>query len=222
MEIRGPAVAELQKLFLDQWRKHGGVDLPDAGFFPQMGPQGAEVVRVIGSTPDHRIARYYVTLLSAIRNAEKSIWVTNSYFVPTEDLKQDLMAAARRGVDVRLLVPNKTDVKPALAIQRSHYEELLKAGIRIFENPHVVLHAKSVVIDGLWSVVGSSNLDYRSVLFNDEVDVVVLGRATGDAVQRMFENDMRQSKEILPDAWRKRPLLERMNELFSRFLQPWL
>ena len=219
MELRGPVVAELQKLFFDQWNKHKGEKVDEANYFPKLSPKGDEVVRVIASTPDNGNTRYYTTLLSAIRSAEKSIWITNSYFVPTDDLKNDLMDAARRGVDVRLLVPNKTDVKPALAIQRSHYKDLLKAGIKIYENPNVVLHAKSLVIDGVWSVIGSSNLDYRSVLYNDEVDVVILGPATGGEMQKMFDEDVHESHQITLEEWKDRPWLQRFNEIFFRLFQ---
>lgn len=219
MEIRGPAVTELQKLFFDQWHKHKGEKVEEADYYPQLKPQGSEIIRVIASAPDEGIARYYVTMLSAIRNAEKSIWITNSYFAPPKDLKRDLMEAAARGVDVRLLVPNKIDVKPLLAIQRSHYGDLLKAGIKIYENPKVILHAKSAVIDGVWTVIGSSNLDHRSVLYNDEVDVVVLGTQTGKEIEQMFEADVRKSRQISLEEWQKRPMLQRVNEFFSRFFQ---
>lgn len=219
LEIRGPAVAGLQKLFFDQWYKHKGEMLGDAGYFPLIEPKGTEMVRVIGSTPDDAISRYYITLLSAIRTAEKSIWLTNGYFVPTPEEKQDLIDAAQRGVDVRLLMPDKTDTKPALAIQHSHYTDLLEAGVKIYETRNIVLHAKTVVIDGVWSVVGSSNLDHRSVLYNDEVDVVVLGTSTGKEVERMFEEDVAKANQIELAKWKKRPLLKKLNEFFSRFLQ---
>jgi cardiolipin synthase len=219
LELRGPIVAELQKLFFDQWHKHQGEQFDEANYFPKLAPTGNEVVRVIASTPDNGNTRYYTTLLSAIRSAEKSIWITNSYFVPTDDLKNDIMDAAKRGVDVRLLVPNKTDVKPALAIQRSHYKDLLKAGVKVYENPNVVLHAKSLVIDGVWSVIGSSNLDFRSVLYNDEVDVVVLGPATGSEMQKMFEEDAQDSHQITLKEWKDRPWLQRFNEIFFRLFQ---
>lgn len=219
MELRGPVVAHLQRLFFDHWYKHNGEKIDEAGYFPQLKSEGDEVIRVIGSTPDNGQTRYYTTLLSAIRSAEKSIWITNSYFVPTDDLKDDLIDAAKRGVDVRLLVPNKTDVKPALMIQRSHYKDLLKAGIKIYENPNVVLHAKSLVIDGVWSVIGSSNLDYRSVIYNDEVDIVILGPATGGEMQKMFEDDVRESHQISLKEWKDRPWLQRFNEMFFRIFQ---
>lgn len=219
MELQGPIVAELQKLFFEHWNMHKGEKIDEADYYPKLGPKGDEVVRVIASTPDNGNTRYYTTLLSAIRSAEKSIWITNSYFVPTDDLKNDLIDAAKRGVDVRLLVPNKTDVKPALAIQRSHYKDLLKAGIKVYENPNVVLHAKSLVIDGVWSVIGSSNLDYRSVLYNDEVDVVILGPATGGEMRKMFDEDAHESHQITMEDWKHRPWMQRFNEIFFRLFQ---
>jgi cardiolipin synthase A/B len=219
LEVRGPVVAELQKLFFDQWYKHLGEKIDDRGYFPSLKPDGGEVVRVIGSGPDHEISRFYVTLLSAIRNAEKIIWITNSYFVPTKGMKQDLMDAARRGVDVRLLVQGKSDVQATLAAQRSHYSDLLEAGVKVFESDHAILHAKTVVIDGVWSVVGSSNLDHRSVLYNDEVDVIVLGEVTGSEVERMFQQDIAKAKSIQLAEWKRRPMLQRLNEFFSRFFQ---
>jgi cardiolipin synthase len=219
MEVRGPVVAELQKLFFDQWHKHMGEKIDDKGYFPPLKPNGSEVVRVIGSAPDHTVSRYYVTLLSAIRNAEKTIWITNSYFVPTKGMKRDLMDAARHGVDVRLLVPGKSDVQATLAAQRSHYRELLEAGVKIWESENAVLHAKTVVIDGVWSVVGSSNLDHRSVLYNDEVDVIVLGEVTGKEMERMFQEDSAKAKPIELAEWKRRPVLQRINEFFSRIFQ---
>lgn len=219
LEVRGPVVAELQKLFFDQWYKHLGEKIDDKGYFPPLKPNGIEVVRVIGSGPDHEVSRFYVTLLSAIRNAEKTIWITNSYFLPTKGMKQDLMDAARRRVDVRLLVQGKSDVQATLAAQRSHYSDLLEAGVKVYESDHAILHAKTVVIDGVWSVVGSSNLDHRSVLYNDEVDVIVLGEVTGKEVESMFKDDIAKAKSIQLAEWKRRPMLQRLNEFFSRFFQ---
>ena len=135
-------------------------------------------MRIVGSTPDKEIPRYYVTLLSAIRNAEKNVWLSAAYFVPTDQEEEDLIGAARRGVDVRLLLPSDSDSKMALAIGRSHYGYLLEAGVKIYEIQNEVLHSKTASIDGVWTAVGSSNFDPRSVVFNDEVDALVLGSAT--------------------------------------------
>ncbi len=225
MEVDGPVVAQLQTLFLEHWSQQKGVPLDTAKYFPTVPAQGTHVVRIVGSTPDKGTPRFYVTLLSAIRNAEKNVWLSAAYFVPTDQEEEDMIGAARRGLDVRLLLPSDSDSKMALAIGRSHYGYLLEAGVRIYEVQNEVLHSKTASVDGVWTAVGSSNFDPRSVIFNDEVDTVVLGNATAQAFEKMFDTDISQAKQIDRAAWRRRPLSERLLELFelSSFLwQNWL
>jgi len=188
-------------------------------FTPRLAAQGGEVVRIIGSGPGDEIPRYYVTLLSAIRNAEKSISLTSAYFVPTHQEKEDLERAARRGVKVRLLLPDISDSERAIDVAHSHYEDLMEAGVEIYETHGLVLHSKTVVVDGVWSVIGSSNLDHRSVLFNAEVDAVVLGRATAQAMERMFDEDLARARRIDPATWARRPFQQRMKEWMSRAVE---
>lgn len=222
LEIEGPAVAELERLFLQHWHQQDGGPLNEADFFPPQHPRDAQVVRIIGSTPDHSQPVFYITLLSAIRNAESRVWITAAYFVPTHAEMRDLIAAARRGVDVRLLLPSRSDSDLALDTGRSHYKPLLKAGVKIYELQDDILHSKTAVIDGVWSVVGSSNFDGRSVLFNDEVDAVVLGRETASQLEAAFLDDLKQSKEITLTAWEHRPFEEKMKEFFSGLWSYWL
>jgi cardiolipin synthase len=225
LEIDGPAVAQLQTLFVEQWAKQKGPPLDKAKYFPAVPAKGTEVVRIVGSTPDKRVPRYYVTLLSAIRNAEKNIWLSAAYFVPTDQEEEGLIGAARRGVDVRLLLPGDSDSKMALAIGRSHYAYLLEAGVKIYEVQNEVLHSKTTSIDGVWTSVGSSNFDPRSVVYNDEVDALALGSVTGDDFERMFEHDTSTARQIDLETWRRRPMSERFLEMFelSSFLwQNWL
>lgn len=219
LEIHGPAVAELQKLFLATWAKQAGKPLQERNFFPHIDAQGNEVVRIIGSSPDAPVPEYYVTLLSAIRNAERRIWITAAYFVPTHQEKEDLIHAARRGVDVRLLLPSHSDSELALRVGHSHYSDLLEAGAKIYETPNEILHSKMVVIDGVWSVIGSSNFDHRSVLFNDEVDAVVLGRDTAGQMEAMLRDDFAKARPIDLETWEDRPFSERVEDLFSRIWQ---
>ena len=209
----------LQRLFLDTWTRQKGPALEDADFFPSGPPKGSEVLRIVGSGPDDKVPRYYVTLLSAIRNAERTVWLTTAYFVPTSQELEDLEDAARRGIDVRLLLPGKSDSSLSLAVGHSHYTELLDAGVKIFESHDAILHSKSAVIDGVWSTIGSSNLDHRSVLFNDEVDAVVLGRDTASALQALLESEMREAVPIDREAWSHRPLGERLREQIDRTWQ---
>ncbi|HWY61368.1 MAG TPA: phospholipase D-like domain-containing protein [Rhizomicrobium sp.] len=215
LEIDGPAVAQLQTLFLEHWSQQKGAPLDAGKYFPAVPAMGSDVVRIVGSTPDKETPRFYVTLLSAIRNAEKNVWLSAAYFVPTDQEEEDLIGAARRGVDVRLLLPSDSDSKMALAIGRSHYGYLLEAGAKIYEIQGEVLHSKTASIDGVWTAVGSSNFDPRSVIFNDENDALVLGSATAQAFQGMFDNDIAKTKQIDQAAWRRRPLSERFLELFE-------
>jgi cardiolipin synthase len=173
------------------------------------------VVRIVGSTPDKQTPRFYVTLLSAIRNAEKNVWLSAAYFVPTDQEEEDLIAAGRRGVDVRLFLPSDSDSKMALAVGRSHYGYLLEAGVKIYEAQNEVLHSKTASIDGVWTAVGSSNFDPRSVVFNDEVDAIVLGSMTANDFERVFQADLAKAKQIDRQAWRRRPLTQRLLELFE-------
>lgn len=215
LEIEGPVVSELQDLFFAHWEQQKGPALDRARYFPTIAPKGSEVVRIVGSSPDEKVPRFYITLLSAIRNAEKNVWLSAAYFVPTDQEEQDLIAAARRGIDVRLLLPSDSDSKMALAVGRSHYGYLLEAGVKIYEVQNEVLHSKSASIDGVWTAIGSSNFDPRSVVFNDEVDAIVLGSSTAADFERMFDKDLSQARPINREEWRRRPLGQRLLELFE-------
>ncbi len=219
LQIEGPAVAELERLFVQHWMAQKGPPLDQSAFFPTVPPKGKEVVHIIGSTKDDTIPRYYATLVSAIAHAEKTVWVTTAYFVPTDEEEDALAKAARRGVDVRLLLPGNSDSGLALAVGHSDYTDLLKAGVRIYETQNEVLHSKTAVVDGVWSVVGSSNFDHRSALFNDEVDAVVLGRETAAALESIFEDQLRSAKEIELSNWKDRPFGQRLDETFSSLWQ---
>lgn len=217
--IEGPAAAQLQALFAAHWMAQKGpvfqgpVELP-------LGPaKGSEVVRIIGSTPAHAVPRYYVTVLSAISNAEKSVFINAAYFVPTHQEMEDLEEAAKRGVDVRLLLPAISDSDLSMSVGHSRYSDLLEAGVKIYEMPNVILHSKLVTVDGVWSVIGSSNFDHRSILFNDEVDAVIVGSDTADQLQIMFAEDQAKSTAITLEAWRNRPFGLKAHEMLDRLWQ---
>jgi cardiolipin synthase len=170
---------------------------------------------VLGSTPDNEIPLYYVTLLTAIRTAEKSVKITTAYFAPTKQEMEALTQAAKRGVDVRLLLPASSDSPLSIAVAHAHYSELLGAGVKIYEMHNVVLHSKTVVVDGVWSVIGSSNFDHRSVIFNDEVDVVILGSEATQELEDLFQADQASAKLIEVGAWKSRPIWVRLRETYS-------
>jgi cardiolipin synthase A/B len=216
LEISGPVVVQLEKLFHEHWREQGGQPATAASELPAPNADGSEVVRIIGSAPRRLKSRYYVTVLSAIRNAENNIWMTAAYFAPTHREKEDLIHAARRGVDVRLLLPAHSDSSPALHVQHSHYEALLRSGVKIYERNDGILHSKTMVVDGVWSITGSSNFDYRSVLFNDEVDAVVIGKDTGEQLSTLFEADSQHAQAIDLQTWQRRSIFTKLREQFWR------
>ena len=185
-------------------------------------PQGTEVVRAIASSPGDAINPIYVTLISAINSAETEIWLTNAYFVPDPQLRAALVAAAARGVDVRLVLPASTDSALVFHAGRASYDELLAGGVKIFERREALMHSKTAVIDGVWSTVGSTNLDWRSFLHNEEVNAVVLGTQFGDRMRAAFARDVASSEEITLEQWRRRPVDLRLKEMFSWLWQYWL
>jgi len=222
LQIDGPVVAEFQKLFLATWAKQHGEPLAARAYFPPLPRRGDEVMRAIGTSPDDAVSLIYVTLMSAIDSAETEILLTNAYFVPDPQLVAALIAAAARGVDVRMMLPSRTDSALVFHAGRSHYVELLQGGVKVYERLEALMHAKTAVIDGVWSTVGSTNLDWRSFLHNDEVDAVVLGSDFGDRMRAAFEADVAKSKAVTLERWRQRPLGDRVKELFSRLWQYWL
>jgi len=218
LEIRGPVVPQLSRLFRQHWREQKGPPLPMEAPAKQV-PQGRDIVRVIGSSPTRLATRYYVSVLSAMHSAQSTIWMTAAYFVPTRQELHALRAAAHRGVDVRILLPSHSDVGATLAVQRSYYPELLAAGIKVYERSDGIVHSKSMVVDGIWSLVGSSNFDQRSILFNDEVDVVVLGKTPAEELRKTMLADIGHGRRIDWQTVRQEGTLQRMKGWFWRFWQ---
>lgn len=219
VRIDGPAVAQLQALFIDAWQAQHGEPLAAADYFPRAHASGDAIVRVLaGPDPPNPI---YATLVSALMTAKRSVHLTTPYFVPDPQLLGALEAAARRGVDVELILPGFSDFPPALAAGRAHYERLLAAGAAIYERQHAWLHAKTAVIDGVWSTVGSTNLDRRSFLFNQEVNAIVLGAEFAQRMEQAFARDRAASRRIAADAWHDRPVSRRTMEWIADLFGYW-
>ncbi|WP_394756410.1 cardiolipin synthase [Rhodoferax sp.] len=216
LQIEGPVVSEFQKLFLQTWKKQRGHPLTAKQYFPALQVQGQDIVRAIGSTPDDPFSLMYLTLISAIGNAEKQVHLTHAYFVPDPQLRKALVAAAGRGVDVKLILPSYSDSGLVFHAGRAHYTELLQGGVKLYERSGALLHAKTAVIDGVWSAVGSSNLDWRSFLDNDEIDAVVLGPAFAQKMEAMFASDLQTSQAIDLPGWQARPLQFRLKEWLAQ------
>jgi cardiolipin synthase len=214
LQVQGPAVAQLQRLFLEHWSAQGGSALEERGFYPPLARRGQERVAIIGSNPQSGGTRFYDVLLAALRAAKHRVWITAGYFLPTVALMQELAHAAARHVDVRLLLPSHNDSVAALAVQRSTYARLLDAGVAILERNSVILHSKSAVIDQSWACVGTSNIDARSLRYNDEVDAVVIGTKTAQRLAQLFLDDVAKARPIEPAAWRSRPVTQKLREVF--------
>ena len=223
--VEGPAVGDLQHFYLEQWarqRKEAVID--DKAYFPAVPAQGPLVVRAIEGRPssDDGLNAMYVTFISAIENSEKEVLIMNPYFVPHESLRRALSDAAKRGVDVRLILPSHSDSPFAYHAGHSFYGGLLESGVKIYERKDRMLHAKTAVVDGVWSTVGSTNLDWRSLLYNDEVNLVVLGPEFAGQMATEFRRDLAESEEITLEKWGNRPVTDRLKEfsarLWARFL----
>jgi len=214
IQVEGQAVVELQKLFLDTWHKQKGPNLSEQNYYPDLKEKGNALVRVVGSTAGETNRIPFIVYVSAITFAEYSIHMTNSYFIPDDQVVKALTDAAERGVDVKIILPGITDSPLALHAQRYYYSELLKSGVKIYEHSTSLLHAKTAVVDEVWSTVGSTNMDYLSLLKNDEVNALILNRAFAVEMETMFVRDLANSKQIQWDEWEKRPWFEKFKLQF--------
>ena len=221
IQVEGPAVAALQWLFLDTWARQRPDDRLERNYFPPLKPAGDKILRVLGSEPDGA-PNIYKAYALAIQEAKKTIHITTPYFAPDQQIIDALTQAARRGVDVRIIFPSVSDSNLVLYAGQSFYSELLDNGISVYQLQIAVLHAKTAVIDGAWSTVGSANLDIRSFLHNTEVNVIVLGTDFGQAMENAFQEDLRDSHQVVREEWEQRPVGERLKEWAARRLAYWL
>ena len=222
VQIEGPVAAEFQKLFLDTWKTQKGPNLSDRNYFPDLKAEGHALVRAVGSSPGEANRLTFVLYVSAITFSERSLHLTNAYFVPDAETIKALCDAAGRGVDVKIVLPGNTDASLTLSAGRYHYSDLLKSGVKLYERRDVLLHAKTAVIDNVWSTVGSTNMDFWSFSSNDEVNAVILSKEFAAEMERMFAGDVAKSHEIRLEEWETRPLLPRIQEWFAHQFERWL
>lgn len=221
--IHGPAVRGFQAIFDRNWGDRPDPLGGERGRDTDPGPAGD--VMIAGLTAEgseKERSPIYRTYFKAMDAACERLWITQAYFVPDRPFIRRLTEAAARGVDVRIVVPGVSDSTLVLHASRSHYGKLLRGGVRLFENPGTFIHAKTAVIDGVCSTVGSSNLDPRSFLHNDEVNAVIFGREFGRQMEQQFEQDLAECEEVLLQEWRHRPLMNRIKERICRLLSHWI
>ena len=216
VEVRGPVVAQFQRIFLDDWALQDCGPWRDARFFPPPERPGSLVMRVVRSDPGREASEMYQELLGRIGRARSRVWLTFGYFVPDPQTKQALIDAARRGVDVAIVLPGFSDFWAPVYAGRSHYADLLEAGVRIYEWHEALMHAKTAVIDGVWSSVGSTNLDWRSFVHNYEADLIVHDAGFARELERRFELDVAAAVPVDLKAWAHRPAEERFKEWLAR------
>lgn len=220
--IEGPAVAEFQKLFLETWKDQKGPELQEKDYFPRLTPKGRDLVQVIASAPGELNRVTFIMYVASFLNAQRSIHLTTPYFVPDEQVMTALIDAALRGVDVKIILPEMSDSRLALYAGHYRYSNLLEAGVRLYERRKPMLHAKTSVVDGIWSTVGSTNMDRWSFLHNNEVNAVIIGSDFASETEALFERDLEQSREVFLEEWRSRPLLPRIMEWFAHIFRRYL
>lgn len=241
--IRGPAINDLEEVFLESWEEagHGIIkkDLPfplinlilDIPFSLFTRSEALEAktlhplplkahgeVRIISSTPNWGSTEILDAFLLAFKAARTSIHITQSYFIPNDRVRDALIDASRKGVEVKIILPQNPDAPLVKSAAELSYEELLEAGIRIFERTGTMIHAKTAVIDGIWSTIGSCNIDNRSFLLNYECNVAVYDKLFGNAMEVIFEEDLADCEEITLEVWKKRSWWKRLrNKLLIPF-----
>ncbi|MBK7642785.1 MAG: cardiolipin synthase ClsB [Planctomycetes bacterium] len=223
--VEGPAVHDLAVLFRKTWTKRGGASFPAPGkpepALPQDGisAPGVQVISNVGARSRSHMRHAY---LRAIRRAEKTISIMNAYFIPDRGLRRAFARAARRGVSVRVIVPSTTDVQAVRYASRHLYGALMKAGVRIFEWPGAMMHAKCGVIDEVWSTIGSYNLDKRSLLHNLEVALVVIDSKVGEELGAEFAGQLARCAEVDPAQWEQRSWWQKSKEWLFYGFRYWL
>lgn len=218
--IRGGAVRWLQYVFLRDWHyAEGRPPAPDEDLLPEQAP-GALPVQIVTSGPDSDTEAIHRAMIDALNMARERVWLATPYFVPTESALTALTNAALRGVQVKLMVPEKSDSRVVTAAARSYYKELQDAGVLVFEYHDRMFHAKTLVVDTLYGSVGSANFDNRSFRLNFEVMAVVMDRAFNQRLAEMFDDDLSHCKLVPRD--RRAPPWQRLFEAVARLASPLL
>jgi cardiolipin synthase len=215
LRIEGPVVSQLQSIFMEDWVHTTGEVLHGDAQFPAISPAGDALAQAIASSRSDQSSMAKLLHYMAIQAARRRIWIENAYFVPDRQIRRSLLRAAARGVEVKLIVPGpQTDVPIIRMASRFHYGELLDGGVEIYEYTPTMLHTKLMVVDGLWSTIGSINFDNRSMRRNAEANISVYDRAFASRVERVVAEDLETSERFTKEKWRKRGILARLGEAF--------
>jgi cardiolipin synthase len=214
--VEGPVVEQLQGAFVENWLEATGTALGGRDYFPSpLEAKGKVWAQTVRSSPASGSAAMYVVMLLAMSSAQSSIYITNPYFLPDSKMIKTLAATAGRGVRVVILLPGAIDHNLVRQASRSELGKLLQAGVEVYEYGPALLHAKTMVVDGRWATVGSTNLDQRSFSLNDEINLVVYDETVAQKLERIFQEDLSRSKQVTYEQWRSRSIVSRFLEYLS-------
>jgi cardiolipin synthase len=215
--LEGPVVEQLQGAFAENWLEATGVALGGPEYFPRrrLELKGAVDAQVVRSSPAGGSASMYTMFLLALASAQRSIHITNPYFVPDGKMVDTLIGATKRGVQVVLIIPGAIDHNLVRQASRSEFGKLLKNDVQIYEYRPALLHAKTMVVDGIWATVGSTNLDHRSFALNEELNVAIYDAETAQRLERVFDEDLSNSRRVMYRDWNNRGLASRFLELLA-------
>lgn len=211
--ISGPAVAQMQAAFLDNWIKTSGEVLHGEEYFPELESTGEQHAQVFKSSSSEGSESVRLLYLLSIASAEKTVYIANAYFVPDDLSLETMTQALKRGVKIRIVLPGtRIDSEPVRRASRARWGDLLKAGAEIHEYQPTMYHCKIMVVDDVWTTVGSTNFDSRSFRLNDEANLNIYDHALAQQQITMIEEDLKQSRQITLQEWKHRPLLEKFLE----------
>lgn len=220
LRVQGEAVWELTNTFVDFWNRHRRRDLPT---LPTSGsPHWYQPIRAARNEPSRMVFPVRGIYLEAIDRATERVWITQGYFIPDREILHGLREAAARGVDVRVLIPQRSNHVVADVVARSYFADLLRGGARIFLYQDAMVHAKTATVDGHWTTVGSANIDRLSLRGNYEVNLEIVDAEQAAVMERVFRTDLENCVEVTLEQWQDRDLLQRAVERLLRPLQPLL
>jgi cardiolipin synthase A/B len=215
VRIEGPVVSFLQTAFAESWLETTGIAIGGNDYFPRLDHAGTMQAQIVKSSPLGGSFQNYMLFLLSINSANKSIFITNPYFIPDEVMTDALVKAAGRGVRVVILTPGTIDNRFTYTASRSHYGPLLFGGVEVFEYKAAFMHAKTIVVDGVWATIGSTNIDNRSFALNQEINLTVHDSTVAHHLEEIFHDDLKYSEPVTYEQWRSRGVFERLFEFFS-------
>lgn len=222
VRVEGPVAAQMQSVFSEDWTFTTGEILAGEKFYPEIPRAGSISAQTIKASRGDSSSLAKMLYFVAIQSAEKSIFIENAYFLPDKQVRDSLVAAVKRGVDVQIMVPGRhIDVPMVRSASWSHYKDLLTNGVRIFEYTPTMLHTKAMVVDGIYTTIGSINFDSRSMDKNAEESLAFYDHAFAQKVQAMFEEDKKLCQEITFEVWKSRGPVKRLAELVSWIWEPY-